>query len=77
MTGVQTCALPIYAQVEVNLGATGALFLSSETKCPILVAIGFKDTVAARAYNFEQGGEDGPTNACRGFVGVDLTYPAV
>ncbi|MFZ4600072.1 MAG: hypothetical protein ACOYNN_15645, partial [Terrimicrobiaceae bacterium] len=66
-----------YAQVEINLGATGALFLSTETRCPVLVAIGFKDTVAARAYNFEQGGEDGPTTACRGFVGVDLTYPTV
>lgn len=66
-----------YAQVEINLGTPGALFLSTETRCPVLVAIGFKDTVAARAYNFEQGGEDGPTTSCRGFVGVDLTYPAV
>lgn len=68
-----------YAQIEINLGVPGALFLNTETpaRCPVLVAIGFKDTVAAKAYNFEQGGEDGPTTSCRGFVGVDLIYPAV
>ena len=66
-----------YCQIEVNLGTAGALFANTESpaRCPVLVAIGFKDTVAARGYNFEQGGEDGLTVSCRGIVGIDLVYP--
>jgi len=66
-----------YCQIEVNLGTAGALFANTESpaRCPVLVAIGFKDTVAARGYNFEQGGEDGLTVSCRGIVGIESVYP--
>lgn len=75
--GVDPDTQIVYAQVEVNLGAVGALFANTEVpaRCPVLIAVAMHDTVGARAYNFEQGGEDGPTLFCRGIVGLDLIYP--
>lgn len=72
--GVDNATQLAYACIEVNVGATGALFANTETpaRCPILVAIVLYDTAGARALNLTQGGEDGPTSVCRGLVGIDL-----
>lgn len=63
-----------FAQVKLNVGPTAALFLNAEApaRCPVLVKIILKDNATGKAFNFEQGGEDGPTTACRGLVGIDI-----
>lgn len=77
-SGVDTVTQIRYAQVEVNVGPTAALFLNAESpaRCPILVKVVLKDTVTGKALNFEQGGEDGPSLNCRGLIGIDVNPAA-
>lgn len=63
-----------FAQVKMNLGPTAVLFLNAEApaRCPVLIKVILKDNATGKAFNFEQGGEDGPTLSCRGLVGIDI-----
>lgn len=72
LSSIDAATQIVYAQVTVNLGQ--ALFANLETpaRCPVAVAVVLYDTAGAKALNFAQGGEDGPTLSCRGVVGIDV-----
>lgn len=61
-----------YAQVEINLGPLAPLFLNGEGKCPVAVAVVFRDTPGAKAYNWENVVATASTSSCRGIVGLEV-----
>lgn len=61
-----------YSQVEINLGPLAPLFLNGEGKCPILIAVVLRDTLAARSYNWKNVASTASTSTCRGIVGLEV-----
>jgi len=64
-----------YAQVEVNLGPMGALFLNGEGKCPVLVQVFLRNNATGKALNWRNVPATSSTSACRGLVGIQLVLP--
>jgi len=63
------------SQVEVNLGPMAPLFMNSEGRCPVLIKVIMKDSVAGKALNWRNVASSAATADCRGLVGVELVLP--